>query len=165
VRADHKEITMPGPLEWGFIFTALSIILALLTWKLARYNRDRIINAHLARRGVFYLTKMRKGEKVWCRMERRHVYEIEFLGVQNYSRIYCLRKFVMNEDGAQHVENVYEQVTFRHCELEVGCRFVCNEPGPWSTAIVEISRARLRPEYRPETAPQHSHTIYPSQQA
>ncbi|MFA5853765.1 MAG: hypothetical protein WC866_01625 [Patescibacteria group bacterium] len=156
---------MPGPLEWGFIFAALSVVLALITWKLTQYHRNRIINAHLAQRGVFYFTKMKKGEKIWCRMERRHVYEIEFLGLQNHYRIYSLKKLVMNENGEQHVEKIYEQVTFRHAELEIAHRFCCNEPGPWSTTIVEISRARLRPEYRQETASQHTHTMYPSEQA
>lgn len=71
-------------------------------------------------------TRLRVGESAWCRTESGSIYEITFHRVQDGLRHYVLTKYAYTDDGKPQFKHVYEDVVFRHSDLKVGEKFMCD---------------------------------------
>lgn len=125
-----------------YVIYIVFAILLLCTLVLVRWRPGQ--------QSFFDLTALKEGQKVWCRMERGHVYEIEYLGDWEMCRCYRLRKLVMSESGPRCTD-VHEKVHFRSQKVEVGCCFVCYHSESTlsltSSLVAKFSQTELVPEH------------------
>lgn len=146
---------------WYLVLASVALVLALALF-VPRYRvrrRERRIDENM-RHGVFYHRDMRLGQKIWCRTTHGYVYEIEFLEVVKDYRLYQIRKLFLDDEDRQRSELKPEPVTFRHPDICVGQRIVCN-PSYRSAEITEISLRILYPTCVKKDVPKQDPPAFP----
>ncbi len=144
----------------SIIVSAIAVIgVAFLVRTAYRSGRKRSMKT-CADKGTFYVTLLRKGEKVWCRMTGGHVYEIEYLRTYLDRRFFRLTRLSFDLTGAEIVRRVHPESFFRGPELKVGDSFMCiPEPG-CTSPITEISVTPLVPLRRAADGQVAHRTVY-----
>ena len=142
------------------IVSAIAVIGFVFLLRAAyRRGRRRSMRA-CAAKGVFFVTLLRQGEKVWCRMTGGHVYEIEYLRTYLDRRFFRLTRLSFDLTGTEIVQRVHPESFFRHDELKVGDSCMCiPEPGRTSP-ITEISVTPLVPLRRAADGQFAHRTVY-----
>lgn len=132
---------------WTIVSAIAAIGVAFLVRAAYRMGRRRAMRVSAAK-GVFYVTLLRQGEKVWCRMTGGHVYEIEYLRTYMDQRFYRITRFSLDASSGQVVVRYHPEAFFRGPELKVGDGFMCLPEPCLTRPITEISVTRLDPVIR-----------------
>ena len=142
-----------------FLVIALAVIGIVLLKPAYSMGRKRSMKASAAK-GIFYVTLLRKGEKVWCRMSGGHVYEIEYVRTYMDQRFYRLTRLSLDASSGEIMKRYHPEAFFRGAELKVNDSFMCiPEPG-LTSPISEISITRLDPVIRIVEGPAPRKTQY-----